>query len=216
MRYEAVLFDMDGVLIDSMPYHIMAFNECLSKFGLSVSSDQIAGRSTLEILLDIFQKDLNEEEIKSLAILKSTRSLEIMHAFKDKLLMDGAVEILEKIGQSRPIALCTSASSKSVEFVLKELLRKELFNTVIHSGLVKYAKPHPEVYEKAIAFLNVHASRCLVVEDSVSGLESGLAAGCDVAFLSLGPQESEIDSAHVTVIESLWALSKVLSLDEIE
>jgi beta-phosphoglucomutase len=204
--YHSILFDMDGVLINSMPCHLTAFNECLRDFGIEVSAEQIGGRKTKSVLSELLGQDTPVWEIEELAKVKTQRSLELMSDFGEKLLKEGAIEILSYFSKMLPLALCTSASPASVEFVLKELLPRSFFSAVVHSGLVKLAKPNPEIYQKAMRELAMEPTQCLVVEDSPSGVASGLAAGCSVAHLICIDDTPSSFSEKITNISSLYDL----------
>jgi HAD superfamily hydrolase (TIGR01509 family) len=204
--YKSILFDMDGVLINSMPCHLAAFNECLQDFNIKICAEQIGGRSTRSLLTELLKKDVSSYEIEAIAKAKTQRSLELMSDFGEQLLNEGAIEILSYFSKMLPLALCTSASPASVEFVLKELLPSSFFSAVVHSGQVKLAKPNPEIYQKAIRELALEPAQCLVVEDSPSGIESGLAAGCNVAHLICHEGAPSSFSEKITRISSLYDL----------
>jgi beta-phosphoglucomutase len=210
--YKSILFDMDGVLINSMPCHLAAFNECLHDFNIKISAEQIGGRSTKSLLTDLLNKDLTSYEIERIAKAKTQRSLELMSDLGDQLLNEGAIEILSYFSKMLPLALCTSASPASVKFVLKELLPSSFFSAVVHSGLVKLAKPNPEIYQKAIRMLALQPAQCLVVEDSPSGVESGIAAGCHVAQLVSIEGFASSFNEKIVNIKSLYELKKIAGL----
>ena len=211
-RYEAVLLDMDGVLINSMPCHIQSYNEVLFDFGISVSEREVAGQSTLETLASLLSDEVNSHELAKLARKKSDRSLELMMAQGQRLLIDDALEILELLHGRVDMALCTSASPKSVEYILETILPVRFFKRTVHSGMVRLSKPDPEIYLKACSMLSVNPSSCLVVEDSVSGIESGLAAGCDVAYIPCGERYFTINEESIYEFQKLSELPKFLGI----
>lgn len=211
--YGAFLFDMDGVLIDSMPFHIAAFNECLEAYGKEVSHEQISGRSTIQILTEIFGDELSSEDLISLSKNKSQRSRELMIENRHLLLMDGALEVLKEIKKFSPIALCTSASESSVNFILDQVIPTNVFEVVVHSGHVSRAKPDPEIYTKAVEALKIVAENCLVIEDSISGVESGLKAGCPVVLLNQEKIPENLPVGKVQTVQSLRDLLRFVPRD---
>ena len=203
---------MDGVLINSMPCHLTAFNECLHDFGIEVTAEQIGGRKTKSLLSELLGQVLQICEIEELAKIKTRRSLELMSDLGESLLNDGAKEILTYFSKKIPMAICTSASPESVAFVFEHFFSTTLFSAVVHSGLVQNAKPHPEIYQKAIRILALQPAQCLVVEDSPSGVESGLAAGCDVAQLVCNENFASSFSEKIINIKSLYELKNIVGL----
>ena len=182
--YRAVLFDMDGVLVDSMSCHKSAFNEVLSPFGLSVNIEDIAGRSTREIIKGLLAEraDLNEQ--REICRIKTERALEHFRRMGIGLLLPDAPEMVQRISAILPVALCTSASYETASYVSSVLMSNCDFSAVVTSADVSSAKPHPETYELALQKLGISPSHGLVVEDSQSGVMAGHAAGCDVAHLT--------------------------------
>jgi len=211
-NYGAVLFDMDGVLIDSMPFHVRAYNDVLSKYGISVSELEVAGRSTQETLTSLLGNQLSIHEIADLAKGKSMRSLQLMEAVGDQILIENAIDILHKIYGQKKMALCTSASGQSVSNIINTVLPKYLFDQIVHSGMVNLSKPDPEIYVLATELLSLTPSSCLVVEDSISGVQSGIAAGCDVVYISNSDDFHSQIPKDVVKLESLSELPTFLGL----
>ena len=103
-NYGAVLFDMDGVLIDSMPFHVRAYNDVLSRYGISVSELEVAGRSTQETLTSLLGHQLSIHEIADLAKGKSMRSLQLMEAVGDQILIENAIKEMTTITGQQAVA----------------------------------------------------------------------------------------------------------------
>lgn len=206
--YQAVLFDMDGVLIDSMPCHKSAFDEVLTPFGISVDIEDIAGRSTKEIIASLLSDTLNEVQQQAVCQAKTDAALKIMRSLGKELLLPGAPEVVQSISARVPVALCTSASMNTVSFVLSVLLDDCNFATVVTSAEVRYAKPHPQVYTLAIQQLGLSPSICLVVEDSESGVVAGHTAGCEVSHLTQHCSQAGHCSArhHIKVLSDILPL----------
>ena len=210
-KYKAILFDMDGVLINSMSCHLKAFSECLEQYGIELTEGEIAGRSTLEILSGLNRLSLAPDEIRELARHKSARSLEIMKEMGSNLLFPDAVELIYNLESNFDLALCTSASPATVSYVTQELIPARLFKCILDSSDVREAKPSPEIYQKACSELLVDPDRCLVVEDSHAGVLAGSAAGCNVAYVHRGTYPSTIDIDGVVVVPNLVEILTLLT-----
>lgn len=210
-NYSTILFDMDGVLIDSMHCHVEAFNEVLAPYDIRLDENQISGRSTLEILLGLDGLSLDLDETRKIAKQKSTRSLQIMKEIGTDLLFPDAMELVAKIKNSYDLALCTSASPTTVSHVIKNLMPGGLFKCVVDSSHVRQAKPSPEIYQKACHQLRVEPSRCLVLEDSLVGIQSGIAAGCDVAYINRRASSSKIEIDGIVVVSDLVEILTLLT-----
>jgi HAD superfamily hydrolase (TIGR01509 family) len=195
-------------LVDSMPCHKSAFDEVLRPFGISVTIEDIAGRSTKEIIADLLSGTLDEFQQQAVCRAKTDTAVKIMRSVGKKLLLPSASEVVQSLSATVPVALCTSASMNTVSFVLSVLLGDCNFATVVTSADVRYAKPHPQTYELAIQRLGLSPSICLVVEDSESGVVAGHAAGCDVAHLT--PHCTK--ASHCVARHHINALSDILPL----
>jgi HAD superfamily hydrolase (TIGR01509 family) len=184
MLYQAVLLDMDGVLIDSMPCHKSAFDAVLAPFGMSVNVEDIAGRSTKEIIAGLLSDTVDLSDQRAICQTKTALALMKLRRAGTDLLLPDARDVVKRLSSIVQVALCTSASPETASYVASDLLGDCNFTAVVTSADVSFAKPHPETYELALQQLRVSPSACLVVEDSRSGVVAGDAAGCDVAHLT--------------------------------
>lgn len=197
--YKALLFDMDGVLINSMPIHVLAFNSVLSPFGIELDEKEIAGRGTREILAEKLLRGSVDVDIEELSRQKTACSLRLMFEAGEKLLFSGVKEVLSDLCRTHDVALCTSASAASAEFVTNTILPDVPFRLVIHSGLVNRPKPSPDIYRLACNRLFLDPSECLVIEDAKSGLEAARRAGCDSVLVSREVQRRDDTVANYQV-----------------
>ena len=110
------------------------------------------------------------------------------------------------------MALCTSASGQSVSNVINTVLPKYPFYQIVHSGMVILSKPDPEIYVLATELLSLTPSSCLVIEDSISGVQSGIAAGCDVVYISNSDDFPSQIPKGVVKLKSLSELPTFLGL----
>lgn len=176
--YEAALFDLDGVLIDSEGSYTLFWDRVGREYGKpSTFANDIKGSTLTTILTAHFAPNQHPALEKAI------------HDYEDSMLyplFEGVMEFL--LGLQRlgvPMAIVTSSDDKKMEALGRQradLL--ELMHVVIDGSMVKHSKPHPEGYLTAAGKLGKRPERCVVFEDSLQGLEAGLRAGCKVVGLT--------------------------------
>lgn len=185
---EAVIFDCDGVLVDSEPVHDAAtINELLSR-GIELPSrflHEHKGRRVVDQIGVISEHyDLDPHE------LLQAREARFWRSVRDQIpAIPGSaacVRALHEAGVN--IAVATSGSRQWIEHVLDQLNLAGCVSQVVSGDDVVNPKPHPEPYQRASDALGVPTDRCVVVEDSVLGYQSAKAAGCKVVVLSRGSE----------------------------
>ncbi|MFA6247877.1 MAG: HAD family phosphatase [Mucilaginibacter sp.] len=184
----AAIFDMDGTLIDNTQFHFNAWQQLFKKRGLpELNRDTyltgISGVSIINTLKKYFGKDLGEADLKALAKEKQ-RLYET--AFKPFLRPVNGLEKflndLKKAGVS--IALATSSNMDDVDFIFGTLAIRKYFDTIITGAMVSQPKPSPQIFLKAAEQLGAHPEKCVVFEDSLSGLAAGNNAGMKVVGIT--------------------------------
>lgn len=207
---KGVLFDMDGVLVDSEPFICKAAIMMFKELGISVSPEDfqpfvgmgenryIGGVAEMHgINIDIEQVKARTYEIYKNIVRGNLSTLPGAQAFIAKCRNKGL-----------KLALATSADRIKMEVNLKETgLSMDSFNTIITGLDVKKKKPFPEIYLKAADSLGLKPDNCLVVEDAVSGIEAGKAAGCRCLAVT-----SSFDAAALN--EADWICDSLLSVPE--
>jgi len=197
----AFLFDMDGVIMDSNPVHKIALKQFCRKYGFDLTEDQlrekIYGRTNKDWIPAVFGS-ISKDQIARYADEKealfrelyadSIRPLEGLKAFLEKL---------EKGGIKRAIA--TSAPRANVDFTLDKTGLRSYFNTILDESFVEKGKPDPEIYLKTSKALGIDPTRCIVLEDSLSGVDSGKAAGCKVIGITTTHTAEELKAADKVV-----------------
>jgi beta-phosphoglucomutase len=180
--YEAILFDFDGVLVDSEPVHFDCWQEILAPFGLTLDwktyCEQGIGVSDRAMLAMLCKQSDPPLDIELLAAEYPRKKV----MFRDRMLANPAVsrsvlDLLDNLSGYK-LAVVTSSGRTEVEPILEAAGVLSRFDTVVYGGDVKNLKPAPDPYRLAVERLGV--SRALVVEDSDAGEASGRAAGLDV------------------------------------
>jgi sugar-phosphatase len=184
--FEAVIFDMDGVLIDSEPLWKIAMEAVFSELGSTLQKSDFQKTVGLRIDEVIHFWNLheswgieNEEAIQEKIISKME---ELIAANAQPL--PGVIETLTFLkSKGLKIGLATSSSSRLIRIVLKELIIADFFDFTHSAETEDYGKPHPAVYLTVAQKLGVPPTKCLVIEDSLNGVISGLAAKMKVVCI---------------------------------
>ena len=213
-KLKAVLFDMDGVLFDSMPYHSEAWHTVMKSHGLTLSREEAymhegrTGASTINI---VFQRELGreatQEEIESIYQEKSV----LFNSYPEAKRMPGAWELLQKVKKDGLIPMVVTGSGQlslleRLEHNYPGMFRKELMVTAFD---VKYGKPNPEPYLMALKKGGLKADEAIVVENAPLGVEAGHNAGIFTIAVNTGPLNGQVllDAGADLLFPSMQALS---------
>ena len=196
---EAVLFDMDGVLVDSEEYIRQAGVQMFREKGYRVSPEDFipfTGMGENRYLGGVAEKHgipFNLEADKA-------RTYEIYgELVRGKLQpLPGVHRFIERcLGRGLKLAVASSADPVKVFINLDEIgLDRVIFGAIVTGLDIEHKKPAPDIFLKAARLLGLPIERCLVVEDAVSGVEAGRAAGARVLALTTSFTESELSGAH--------------------
>lgn len=207
---KAVIFDMDGVIINSEPMHQKAYRMMFDEFNLSVSEELYAsftGMATLPIcqkLCEVFALDATPE------ILMASKRKYFKQFFENSeelSLIDGVLELIQHYHQSNLVlVLASSASMANINLIFEKFDLNRYFKAKISGADLKASKPHPEIFEKAVVLSGVSKTECFVIEDATNGILAAKAAGlfC-VAYDGGHSHDQEYSQADriVTDFESL-------------
>jgi len=177
-KYKAVLFDMDGVIVDSMPYHFISWFETLKKYNVTVSPFDIyenEGEKCEICVKRFFKRDNIEYNDKIIAEILKLRDKIYKKYFKVHLFLD-IEPVLNKLQkQGFYLAIVTGSNRDKVKSMLpKKIISK--FDVIIAADMIKKGKPHPDSYLTAAKQLNVKPSECIVVENAPYGIKAAKAA----------------------------------------
>ncbi|MEJ5369825.1 MAG: HAD family phosphatase [Bryobacteraceae bacterium] len=195
----ALLFDMDGVLIESTGVHTAAWEEYLARHGIPSAGvmEKMLGRRNDQIVRILWGPQITEEEVFRHGAEKERLYREMMSPVFEQHIVPG-VEGFVRAASSRgvPCALATNAEPANVDFVLGRLGLRECFRVIVDGHQVRRPKPDPEVYLTAAARLGVAPQNCVIFEDSPGGLQAARAAGGRVvAVLTTLKQAPDADLA---------------------
>jgi beta-phosphoglucomutase-like phosphatase (HAD superfamily) len=194
-RSDLILFDLDGVLLNSMPFHLDAFNELLNDFGKQVHISDIAGLKTRDILSKVLKEfALSDVEIDVLVKRKRKFMEDLFSQNKIPLIDDNLIKYLTLLNVDFSLGVCTSGSKNTLDYFLKSIKSPDLFKILLCDADVNFGKPNPEIYLKACAILNVDPINAIVVEDSISGIQSAVAAKCNVIVYNYAGDIDDVSS----------------------
>lgn len=198
----AIVFDMDGVLLDSSPIHAAAYREALSTVPVrEFRYSRVAGMRSLDGIRTVLAENgvaASREEIAALASEKSRIALSRILA--ENPIVPGAVAVLRKLCKSRKLALATSASRASVNAFLDANGLRDVFDCVVDSADAQKSKPSPDIFALAIRRLGTAPAASLVVEDAVAGIQAAKAAGAWVCGITSTSTSDELESAGADLI----------------
>jgi len=189
--YAAVLFDMDGTLIDDVPLPQAVWKEFTRQHGLNLSDAQLdfaKGRKAVEVV-EHFWPAACPAEVSRLTAERQELYRSRLAASDLVRPVAGAEAFLAALGVVRVLA--TDAPRANVEAVLRRFPLASYFEGTVTSDTVQHGKPHPEIFLAAATRAKVAPGRCLVAEDSRAGVAAAKAAGC--ACLGLATNQSEAD-----------------------
>ena len=204
MKY-AVIFDMDGVVIDSNPLHEISWKNFLVKKGLPFNDDIFddiisgkTGSTSLRLLLgpgladDVITAYVNEIDEEFQKILGDEENVSPM---------PGLVYFLQVIkAAGYKTALATSAPTANVELTLDKTNLREFFDVILDKTDVSKGKPNPEVYLKTVSQLGIKKEHCVVFEDSRAGIESAINANLTVIGVTTGHSREELQEEGVSMV----------------
>jgi beta-phosphoglucomutase len=195
MHPVAFIFDMDGVIIHSNPFHKIALHQFCEKYGYHLTEEQlrnkIYGRTNKQWITNLFERDISPAEMHQLAEEKEGIFRELYK--NDIKALNGLEIFLKKMDEQKiPRAIGTSAPRSNVDFTLSKTNLESYFPTILDDTFVENGKPHPEIYIKCAAALGFAPAHCVVFEDSLSGVEAGKASGAKVVGVATTHTHEEL------------------------
>jgi beta-phosphoglucomutase len=185
---QALLFDLDGTLVNNMMVHHRAWQKKLKELGLNYSLDRVKAEIhgvNLEILQNLFGDKYTLDEYKQIAWDKEAAYREIFAADFTANIVPGALDFIRQAHTvGIPMAIGTAGPKENAEFVVENLGIGHLMGHLVHSGMVSKGKPDPEVFQQGADALGVDLADCIIFEDSVTGAKAANNAGCPVVVLT--------------------------------
>jgi beta-phosphoglucomutase len=200
----AVVFDFDGVLADSEPLHLRAFQEVLAGLGITLTREEyyarylgFADEGAFEAIAETYGWKPTPEQIASLVQEKAT-VFDAMLADAD-VLYPGAAECVTRLAGDFPLGIASGALKHEILAVLERYELAARFRFVVAAGDTRMSKPAPDPYRRAAALHGIPSENCLAIEDSRWGIESAKAAGLMCVGITNTYPASELDGADAVI-----------------
>ncbi|MDO4674665.1 HAD family phosphatase [Campylobacter sp.] len=197
-KIKAILFDMDGVLIDAKDWHYEALNQALRIFGFEISRyehlnvfDGLPTKKKLELLSATTNLPPALHDFINEMKQKFTMNLIHLHC-KPRFCHEYALSRLKNEGYK--MALCSNSIRRSIEIMMQKSALEGYFEFYLSNEDVKKSKPDPEIYQKAMASLNLAPWECLIVEDNENGIKAAKASGAHVMMVR---EVDEVNYANI-------------------
>jgi len=201
-KTQAVIFDLDGTLIDNNSYHRQTWEKYLEKIGKKISEEEfnanMNGRTNEDAIKYIFGKDISNEDSLKHTLEKESLYREIYKPFIKPV--PGLIDFLQILkNKNIPMAIATSGIQPNIDFMFENIPIKQYFDLVVNSSHIKKGKPDPEIYLKVASLLHVSPKNCLVFEDAAVGIKSAKAAGMKVIAVATTQLKEELAEADEIV-----------------
>ncbi|AJC91882.1 HAD-superfamily hydrolase, subfamily IA, putative beta-phosphoglucomutase [Campylobacter subantarcticus LMG 24377] len=187
MKIKAILFDMDGVLIEAKDWHYEALNKALKLFGMEISRiehlttfDGLPTKDKLKMLS--LEKGLPVGLHGFINELKQQYTMDLVHSLcKPRFHHEYALSKLKESGYK--MAVCSNSIRNTIEIMMQKASLDVYLDFYISNEDVKKGKPDPEMYNKAIERMNLHPKECMIVEDNENGIKAAKASGANVMIV---------------------------------
>ncbi len=179
---EAIIFDLDGVIVDTAKYHYQAWKNLAMMMGFEFSekdNERLKGVSRMEslsILLELGRLSFDEETKIKLAEFKNEEYVGSINTMTADEILPGVIEFLNEV-QRVGLKTAIGSASQNTPLILERVGLSGFFDAVVDGNTVSKAKPDPEIFLQAARALNVDPLKCLVFEDAEAGVEAALRAG---------------------------------------
>ena len=186
MRYQAIIFDLDGVICRTDQYHYLAWKQVADELGIPFDeqvNERLRGVSRMasfDIILERSNVTMSDEEKIHWTDKKNEIYKSMLTQMGPDDMLEGVADTLHKL-RAMELDLAIGSSSRNTKFILGQLGLSDFFDAISDGTNITHSKPDPEVFVKATEFLNRAPVECLVVEDAEAGLQAATAGGMDSA-----------------------------------
>lgn len=178
--FPGIIFDMDGVIIDSEPLHHKAERKLLARYGITITTEELhsfAGKDAFQLLNGFIKRYRLRTDFES---FYRQHKENIEETFRTSHIpKTDAVELIRSLyDKGIPLALASSSHRQLIKLVLERLDLEDFFQVIMAGDEIKRGKPHPDIYIEAARRLGKAPEFCIAIEDSKNGVQSAKDAGC--------------------------------------
>lgn len=207
IQLKAVIFDLDGVLVDTATYHYQAWSELATKLGFEFTQEHnerlkgIGRMESLDILLSIGGIQASEQEKVQWAFEKNERYVALCKQMQHGEVLPGVEPLLKEL-QAHQIKIGLGSASRNAQLIMERVGLLPYFDAIVDGNAIQKGKPDPEVFLLASNYLGVAPTSCLVFEDAQAGIAAAKAAG--MYAIGVGDRQTLVEADRV--IDSLAAI----------
>lgn len=204
--FDAILFDMDGVLVNSEPFYVEVEKQNFNKLGIHVSHEEhitYQGTATDRMWKTVIEKHHLSQTVEELVEMTNGVVTPYFQNLKTIDPMPGVVDLIQHLIDLKiPIAVASSSHSEVIEIILEKTGLKKYFPVVVDSIMAGSSKPEPDIFLLAAQQLGVEPKKCAVIEDSTNGIKAAKKAGmfC-IAFAGPGSEHQNQNEADLIICD---------------
>jgi len=204
MSDKAVIFDMDGVLIDSEPAYLEMNLKMFEQFGIEMDEENykaLVGIPSVPMWKFLKEKYELKNEVSEFITLEKKRMLEILDSDIITKPVTGIKELMDDLKSFNfKLSVASSSAKDNINFVLEKLKIKDNFEFIISGEDVVNGKPFPDIFLKVSDFFNISPEKCFVIEDSVNGIKAANSAGMNsIGFINDGTNTQDLSKADIII-----------------
>ena len=202
---KGIIFDMDGTIVDSLPYHYKAWEKFFEENKVENFSERLKdykGGGTLDLLTAVYGDKYSRKELK---IMSDDKEIIFREIYKNNVVpIMGFMDMFELIKSKKIlVGIASNAVRKNVKMILSELKIYEKFDSIICGDEVKRGKPDPEMFDDTIDRFNLKKEECIIFEDSVEGVSAAINSRVDVVGITSSTSgDILIDKGCITTIDN--------------
>ncbi len=195
---KGLLFDLDGVIVDTAKYHYLAWKQLAEELGIQFDekdNERLKGVSRMasfEIILSLDNRTMSQEEKEACCKKKNDIYVAYINKLQQEEILPGVREFIED-ARAKGYKIALGSASKNAPLILERLSITELFDKIIDGTKVEKAKPDPEVFLKGAQELEIQPEDCIVFEDSVAGIEAAHNGGMKAVGIGKKDMLAEAD-----------------------